>query len=115
MARSDNLRADIERIRSMPDDEFETRWGSWAYERDRDLTLMRQRWLDDLTRALPYAEREEEAVAELVAAKAACADGPNPDTRARKAAAVAAVQAVRAEERAGRTNFVAGDAYATGV
>ena len=99
----------------MPDDEFETQWGAWARERDRDLTLMRQRWLDDLERALPFAEREEDAVAELVDAKAACADDPTPDTRARKAAAVAAVQALRAEERAGRTSFLAGDAYATGV
>ena len=115
MARSDNLRADIERISAMPDDEFEAQWGQWAHERDRDLTLMRRRWLGDLERMLPFAEAEEEAVAELLAAKAACVDEPTPANRERKAAAVAAVQAVPAQERVGRTALVASEAYATGV
>jgi len=115
VARSDNIRADIERISTMPDAEFEARWGAWAHKRDRDLSLMRQRWLGDLERALPFAEREEAAVAELIAAKVACTDEPSATNRARKATAVAAVQAARAEERTGRTTFVAGDAYATGV
>lgn len=115
MARSDNIRADIERIGAMPDAEFAETWGEWARQRDRDLTLLRQRWLDDLARALPYAEQEEAAVAELVAAKEACRDDPTDATRRRKAEAVAAVRAIRAGERDGRTTFVAGDAYPTGV
>lgn len=111
MARSDNLRADLERIGAMTDVEFEARWGNWCRQRDRDPALTRQRWLGDLTRAIPFAEREEDALAELVAAKAAYADEPSDANRARKAAAIAAIQAVRAEERTGRTTFVAGDAY----
>lgn len=115
MARSDNIRADIERISTMPDDEFAQQWGEWCRRQDRDLTLMRRRWLDDLERALPHAVAEEEAVAVLVDAKAAFAADPSTGNRARKEGAIAAVQAIRAEERTGRTTFVAGDAYATGV
>lgn len=115
MARSDNLRADIARIGSMPDEEFAAEWGAWCRTQDRDLNLMRERWLDDLRFALPFAEREEAAVEELVAAKAAYAEDPSDENRERKAAAVEAVQAVRAEERANRKHIgIAGDAF-TGV
>lgn len=116
MARSDVLRADLDRIRSMPDDEFEEKWGAWARRQDRDVGLLRRRWIADLERMLPFAEREEEAVAELVAAKDACRERPTDANRARKAAAAAAVQAIRAEERIDRPGVgVVGDAYVTGA
>lgn len=116
MARSDNLRADIERICNMPDDEFAAKWGWWCYQRDRDINLMRRRWIADLEYALPFAEREEAAVAELVAAKDACRADSSDANRARKTAAIAAVQAIRAEERANRTAVgIVGDAFAPGV
>lgn len=115
MARSDNIRADLERIRSMPDVEFEARWGLWCLRQDRDIHLMRQRWIDDLERMLPYAEWEDAAVAELVAAKDAFRADPSEVNRVRKADAVAAVQAIRAEERSNRSGVrVAGDAYVAG-
>lgn len=115
MARSDVIRADLERIRSMPDDEFEAKWADWARQYDRDLTLMRQRWIGDLERMLPYAEAEEAALVEMTAAKDAYREDPSPDNKARRAAAVAAVQAIRLEERThpGR-QLVAGDAFVTG-
>ena len=115
MARSDVIRADLERIRSMPDDEFEAQWGEWARQADRDLTLMRQRWLEDLERALPYAEAEEEAGAELIAAKDAYREDPSEENRVRRAAASEAVRTVRLAERSrpGRQT-IAGDAFTTG-
>ena len=106
MARSDNIRADIERISAMPDDEFVEQWGEWCRQRDRDPALMRQRWLDDLGRALPHAVAEEEAVAVLIEAKAAYAADSSPGNRARKEGAIAAVQAIRAEDRVGRTSRI---------
>lgn len=113
--RSENIRADIDRIRSMPDDEFADRWSAWCHAQDRDLHLMRARWIADLEAALPHAQREDAAVAELVAAKDAYRTDPSDANRDRKAAAVAAVQALRAAERADRTGVqVCGDAY-TGV
>lgn len=112
MARSDVIRADLERIRGMSEAEFADKWGAWARAQDRDLTLVRQRWISDLEHMLPHAEREEEAVAELVAAKEAFRDDPSEANRRRKADAVAAVQAARFEERANRTGIrVAGDAF----
>ncbi len=116
MARSDVIRADLDRIRGMSDAEFADKWGAWARSQDRDLTLVRQRWIGDLEHMLPHAVREEEAVAELVAAKDAYRDDPSEANRQRKADAVAAVQAVRFEERANRAGVrVAGDAYVTGA
>ncbi len=116
MARSDVIRADLERIRGMSDEEFADKWGAWARSQDRDLNLVRQRWIEDLEHALPHAEREEEAVAKLVAAKDAFRDDPSEANRQRKADAVAAVQAVRLAERANRTGVrVVGDAYVTGA
>ena len=115
MARSDVIRADLERIRDMPDAEFEAKWGAWARAQDRDLSLMRQRWLGDLEHMLPHAEAEEAAVEELVAAKDAYRGDPSDTNRLRKAVAVAAVQAIRFEERANRSGIrLAGDAYVTG-
>jgi hypothetical protein len=96
----------------MPDAEFEAKWGNWCRQQDRDLNRMRRRWITDLEAALPHAEREDAAVAELVAAKDAYRRNPSEANRARKAAAVAAVQALRADERSGRTGpRVAGDAF----
>lgn len=111
--RSEVIRADIDRIEAMSDDEFRDRWGTWARAQDRDPTLVRQRWLDDLRRALPYAEREEAAVAELVAAKDAYRADPSGENRARKVAAVEAVRAIRAEERTDAVR-IGGDAFVTG-
>lgn len=112
MPRSDVLRADLERIGSMPDDEFEAKWGEWCRSRDRDIRLMRQRWIGDLEHMLAHAEREDIAVIELVAAKDAYQADPSDANRERKAAAVAAVLAIRAEERAQRPGMrVCGDAY----
>lgn len=112
MARSDVIRADLERIRAMPDEEFEAQWGEWARQADRDLRLVRERWIGDLERMLPYAVAEEDALVEMTAAKDAYREDPSPGNKARRAAAVAAVQAIRAEERnhPGR-QFVAGDAF----
>ncbi len=116
MARSDVIRADLERIRGMSEQEFADKWGAWARSQDRDLKLVRQRWIEDLEHMLRHAEREDEAVVELVAAKDAYRDDPSEANRQRKADAVAAVQALRFEERANRTGIrVAGDAYVTGV
>jgi len=115
VARSDVIRADLERIRDMPDAEFEEKWGAWARAQDRDISLMRQRWIGDLEHMLPHAEAEEAAVVELVAAKDAFRADPSDANRERKAAAVAAVQAVRFEERANRTGIrLAGDAFVNG-
>lgn len=115
MARSDVIKADLERIRSMPDKEFEDSWGEWARQADRDLRLVRDRWISDLERALPYAEAEEAAVEGLVAAKDAYRAEPNAANKARRAVAVEAVKEIRAAERAqaGR-QFVVGDAFVTG-
>jgi hypothetical protein len=114
--RSDVIRADLERVGSMTDEEFTDRWGEWARQADRDPQLVRQRWLSDLERALSYALLEETAVGELVAAKEAYREDPTPENRARRDAAVTAVQAIRAEERSqpGRS-MVAGDAYVVGT
>jgi hypothetical protein len=100
----------------MSEQEFADKWGAWARSQDRDLKLVRQRWIEDLEHMLRHAEREDEAVVELVAAKDAYRDDPSEANRQRKADAVAAVQALRFEERANRTGIrVAGDAYVTGV
>jgi hypothetical protein len=113
--RSDNIRADIDRIRSMPDEEFREKWGAWARSQDRDLNLMRRRWLDDLEHMLPFAEREDALLAALVAAKDAYRDDPNAHNRQRRDEAVTAVQQVRQEERCDRAGIrIAGDAF-TGV
>jgi hypothetical protein len=112
MARSDNIRADIERISSMSDEEFEAKWGTWCYAQDRDVRMMRLRWINDLEYALPFAVREEDALTELTAAKAAYRDDPTDENRAWKASAVAEVQVVRAEERINRTYVgIVGDAF----
>lgn len=110
MARSDVIRADLERIRSTPDDEFAEKWGEWARQNDRDLNLMRQRWIGDLERALPHAEAEEAVLGELVAAKDAYREDQSEPNRVRRAAAVAAVQAVRNAER-GRSRKMTGDTF----
>jgi hypothetical protein len=112
MARSDVIRADLDRVRSMSDEEFAEQWGEWARQADRDPKLVQQRWIADLEHALPYAEAEEAAVEELVAAKDAYRADPSAENKARRAAAVEAVSAVRAEERSrpGR-QMVAGDAF----
>ena len=112
MARSDNLKADLDRIRSMPEAEFEARWGTWCRVRDRDVNLMRARWIADLEYAIPHAEREEAALTELIEAKEAFRLEPTAANRARRDAAVTAIQAIRAEERAERRGVgVAGDAF----
>jgi hypothetical protein len=49
------------------------------------------------------SQREDEAVAVLVAAKDAYREDPSEENKARKAEAVRAVQDIRNEERAGRT------------
>lgn len=111
--RSENIRADIARVSSMSEEEFLAKWGAWCRAQDRDPALMRRRWLEDLEHMLPFAEREEAAVAELVAAKDAYR--ADPSARARRDAAVAAVQEIRAAERAGRPGLrPAGDAFVTG-
>lgn len=60
-------------------------------------------------------EAERLATEELIAAKAAYRDDPNPDTRERKVAAVEDIQALRAAVRADRPAGpgaqVGGDAY----
>lgn len=115
MARADVIRDDLERIRSMPDDEFVERWGPWARAQDRDLALMRARWVGDLEAMLPHAEAEDEAGVELVAAKDAYMAKPSDENRRRKAAAVDAIQALRAEARTNRRTLgVVGDAFVTG-
>lgn len=112
MARSDVIRADLERLRGMSDKQFQAKWGAWALSQDRDWRLVRQRWISDLEHMLPHAESEEAAVADLVAAKDAFRADPSEDNRQHKADAVAAVQAVRAEERANRVGVrLAGDAF----
>lgn len=115
MGRSDVIQLDLERIRGMSDEEFEEKWGDWAREADRDLHLVRQRWVGDLERALPYARAEDEAVRELVAAKDAYRSKKTPKNKARREAAVQAVRELRVAERTrpGR-QFVAGDAFVTG-
>jgi hypothetical protein len=63
--------------------------------------------------ALKTAEADAEA--ELIAAKAAYAAGPNPGRLKRKKDAVVAIQRIRAVVREGRTgNQVGGDAMRTG-
>ena len=121
MARSDVIRADLERIQSMSDGEFAEKWGAWARSQDRDLDLVRQRWVEDLEYALPYAEAEEAACEDLVAAKDAYRDDPSEENKVLKAAAVEAVQLVRAEERLKRVDStgrpllrLGGDAYPSG-
>jgi len=116
MARSDVIRADLDRIRSMPDQEFEAAWGEWGRSLDKDLRLVRERWIRDLEHALPYAEQEEDAVAVLVDAKEAYRYDPTEANKARKATAAAALRAIHDAERARNTRQrVAGDAYVTGV
>lgn len=114
MSRSDNIRADIERVESMPDDEFSEKWGAWAYRQDRDLDLMRQRWLNDLKTLLPYAVREDEACEELVRAKDAYRMSPTKVNQERKQLAVAAVQEIRSEYRTKGVQVI-GDAFVDGV
>lgn len=115
MARSDTIRADIDRISSMSDVEFAERWGEWARSQDRDLALMRERWISDLKRMLPHAELEDAAGVELVAAKAAYWEAPTEANRQRRDAAVANIQAIRREERTSRpARTVAGDAFMGG-
>jgi hypothetical protein len=115
MARSDVIRADLERIRSMPDEEFEAQWADWCRQFDRDPALMRERWISDLQWNLDHAELEEDALVELTAAKDAYRDDPTTLNKARRATAVAVVREVRVQERSrpGR-QMVAGDAYVTG-
>jgi hypothetical protein len=58
------------------------------------------------------SDREDEAVAVLVAAKDAYRKDPSEENGKAKAEAVAAVEAIRQEERSGRTGVsVAGDAF----
>ena len=60
------------------------------------------------------SDREDKAVAVLTAAKDAYREDPSGRNKARKAAAVARVVAIRNEERAERTGVtVAGDAFMT--
>jgi hypothetical protein len=75
---------------------------------------MRQRWLADLERMLPYAEREDEACVELVAAKDAYRDDPTAENLERKQMAVMTVQDIRAEERTAGVQ-VCGDAFIGGA
>lgn len=112
MARSDVIRADLERIRGMSDEQFVEQWGEWARQADRDPALVRERWITDLEHALPYAEQEEEACAELVAAKDAYRGDPTPENKALRDAAFAVVRDIRNEERSrpGR-RMIAGDAF----
>jgi hypothetical protein len=112
VARSDVIRADLDRIRGMSDDEFVEKWGEWARQADRDPLLVRERWIADLERALPYAEQEEKALAELVAAKDAYREDRSAENKARRDAAAAAVRDIRNEERSqpGR-RMIAGDAF----
>lgn len=115
MARSDVVKADLERIRGMSRKDFEDKWGDWARERDRDVTLVQQRWVRDLEHQLAHAKQEEALLDELTAAKAAHQENPTDASRQRRDAAVASIQAVRAAERANRTVSLAGDAYETGA
>lgn len=76
--------------------------------------------LDDLASAKAALEQAERvATDELIAAKAAHRDDPNPDTRARKAVAVANIQALRAAVRADRDQQpggrIGGDAFLSPV
>lgn len=116
MARSDVIRADLERVRGMSAEQFADRWGEWARGLDKDLAAVQARWIRDLEHALPYAEQEDDAVQVLVDAKEAAVAYPSAETRARKDAAIAALQAIRTAERS-RPNrqFIAGDAFVTGV
>lgn len=115
MPRSDNLKADLRRVKGMSASEFEAEWGRWAEATDRDPERVRARWVRDLEKAIPFAEREEEALDELVKAKEAHRKKSTDETKARRDAAVEAVQAIRAEERANRAGItIGGDAY-TGV
>jgi hypothetical protein len=71
VARSEVIRADLERIRGMSDQEFADEWGEWARRNDRDPRLVQERWVRDLEYQLPFAEREEEVLPAFVDAKEA--------------------------------------------
>lgn len=115
-SRAENAQADLERISAMTAEQFEAEWGEWARQQDKDLTPVRQRWLNDLERTAEHAAAEAAAVAELVEAKAAYRDDPNPHTKAWKDAAVAAVQQIRSQERtAERRVGPAGDVFVVGT
>jgi hypothetical protein len=100
----------------MSDKEFAEKWGDWARRNDRDLRLVRERWISDLEHMLPFAEREEEAVAELVEAKEASQSDPSEANRERRDTAVKTVQDIRFEERANRGDNIrlGGDVYIEG-
>lgn len=116
VARSDNIRADIERLRSMSDEDFHARWAEWCFNNDRDVDLMRARWIGDLEYALPFAEREDSACADLVDAKDAYREEPTEENRQWRDQCVDYVLSIRAEERADRRRlFIGGDAFVSGV
>ncbi len=112
MARSNNISADIARVEGMSEAEFAAQWGEWAERRDKDPRKVQRRWVRELKAALPHAQAEDAAVADLVAAKDNYRADPNPTTKAAKDAAVAAVQALRQTERATRKGVrIVGDAF----
>lgn len=116
MSRADNIRADLARIGGMSDAEFEQQWGEWCRRHDRDIALMRQRWLRDLDHMLWHAQQEESACVELVAAKDAYREDPSAGNRTRRDEAIARVRDIRAAERSNRGDGhrIAGDAFVTG-
>lgn len=114
--RAEVVRADLERIGRMSAEEFAEQWGEWARRQDRDVTLVQERWVSDLTHAVGYAEREADAVAHLVAAKTAYRDDPTPENKTRRDDWVRVVQEIRAAERhESRTIGPAGDAFVVGT
>lgn len=115
MARSDVVKADLERIQGMSRKDFADKWGDWARARDRDVALVQQRWVRDLEHQLTHAQQEEALLDELTEAKAAHRKSPTDASRQRRDAAVASIQAVRAAERANRTVRIGGDTYETGA
>lgn len=114
MARSEVIRADLERIRGMSDEEFAEQWGEWARQADRELAKVKDRWVSDLEWNLEHAELEEDALAELVAAKDAYRADQSPANKARRQAAMDTVREIRQQERSrpGR-QMVAGDAFSS--
>lgn len=140
MNRADVVRADLERVRDMTPERFAAEWDEWARASGQNVHDLRRHWIADLEYALPFAEREDAAVAELNPIKdeyrrlshlrAALAhlemadvdvellDQLRPQVedveplRGQLSDARDAVRAIRTEERAGRSGpAVRGDAY----
>jgi hypothetical protein len=108
MSRAEIAAADLARITAMSQEEFRDEWGEWARLRDRDVELVRTRWISDLRDQITWGEQEDLVLAELVAAKDAYRADPNEATKARKARAVAEIVQLRSMERISRLDPLTG-------